>query len=463
MQSMLTTVFGTQYVYDPRLTERLKALKKEVESFRSIGPLSSGTLKKLRQFFRIKNIHHSNAIEGNRLSLGETQIVVENGLTITGKPLKDTLEAKNLSHALDMFEQLADGENRPILAVDVRAIHGAILKGIDDENAGTYRSSHVKISGSKFTPPAPELVATEMDEFTQWLSSVTDPSKPLDIDPVVLACAAHAWFVYIHPFTDGNGRTARIIMNLVLMRYRYPIGIITIDDRERYYDALEESQSSDLTPFLDLVTECIEESLEQYQVAAKEQREQHEWAKSLATKWDEKPLQKLRLEYDKWRPAMDLVKGTFKESAFRVNENLTGDSSIILKDFGMLEFEKYQELRNNQSAKRTWFFRLDFKSDDRTARYLFFFGYASHRLRPNLNGKGVTIHVSQEMPEIEQFFYERLDSTKDAAAPDLCEIGFDLDAMQFVCRYRGDSIEKDSSIDKFIQHFAEHVVMRRMR
>lgn len=462
MQSTLKSVEGTSYVFDQRMQERLVTLKNEVEDFRSLGALSSGTLKKLRQFFRIKNIHHSNAIEGNVLTLGETQIVVEEGLTITGKPLKDSLEAKNLSHALDLFEKLADGERRPIFPVDVRNIHAAILKGIEDENAGKYRTTPVQISGSKYKPPGPEKVNTEMDDFTRWLSHITDPSVKIDEDPVVLACAAHAWFVTIHPFTDGNGRTARLIMNLVLMRYSYPIAIVTTDDRERYYDALEESQSTDLTLFLDLITECIEESLEQYQDAAAEQRQHIEWAKSLAQKLDEKPLQKIRLEYEKWKPAMELIRSTFRETAFIINENLT-DSSITMKDFSMLEFEKYQETRNQQSPKRSWFFRLDFRSGDKVARYLFFFGYASHRLAHHLGGKGVTLHISQEMPQIERFFFERLDTTKDKNAPDICEIAFDLDKMEFVSRFRNDSIDTNNSMEKVVQHFIEQVVARRMR
>lgn len=253
------------YLYQHSLEAQLSELRAKVSSLRKDGALSSEALKNLRRFFRIKNIYNSNAIEGNTLSIGETRLVVEQGLTITGKPLKDTLEAKNLSHALDLFEELADREGRPILGVDIRNLQGSILKGIDDENAGKYRSVNVHITGSQHTQPSSEQVASMMSDLTDWLEKLPSPDQlSEEADPIVLACIAHAWFVYIHPFVDGNGRTARLLMNLVLMRYGYPIAIINRDDRQRYYDALETSQGSDLTPFIQLVFESVDESLEEY-------------------------------------------------------------------------------------------------------------------------------------------------------------------------------------------------------
>ena len=171
--------------------------------------------------------------------------MVGQGLNYYGQAFKDTLEAKNLAHAMDFFEELASKIDKPIKAHDVRQIHAAILKGIDDTNSGKYRLSEVEISGSQYKPPTYIQVPDMMEQFCNWLEQVTSPSYQTGISPVILACAAHTWFVYIHPFVDGNGRTARILMNLVLMRHGYPISIITRDDRARYYDALETSHSSD--------------------------------------------------------------------------------------------------------------------------------------------------------------------------------------------------------------------------
>lgn len=134
-----------------------------------------------------------------------------------------------------------------------------------------------------------------------------------------------------------------------------------------------------------------------------------------------------------------------------------------VKDFGSLEFEKYEGFRNKQSAKRSWFFRLDFLHENKARRCLFFFGYAGHQLGSLLNGRGVTIHISQERPEVEQFYYDRLDSNKDKTAPDLCDIGFNLESMQFVARTRNGCAVKVSSVEKVVQEFFSQIVDRQMK
>lgn len=212
---------------------------------RSHGQLSPQALEKIRKYFRIKNIYHSNAIEGNVLDVGETRQVVEMGLTLTGKPLKDQAEARNLGHALDLLEQLATNPDQPITEREVREIHSLVLAGIDDDNAGSYRTVQVKISGSGFDPPGPESVPAEMEAFGEWLKMSSLPGGGSILSGLVLAVAAHAWFVTIHPFVDGNGRVGRLLMNLILMRHGYPIAVIAKEDRLRYYDALEDSQTSE--------------------------------------------------------------------------------------------------------------------------------------------------------------------------------------------------------------------------
>jgi Fic family protein len=451
------TVPGTPYQYDSRMSKDLGDLADKIKILREAGSLTPAALRRLRQYFRIKNIYHSNAIEGNLLDYGETRVVVQEGLTITGKPLKDTLEAKNLAHALDLFEQLADREGEPIRAVDIRNIHRAILRGIDDEVAGKYRTVQVEVTGSHFRPPGPERVSSMMDEFCRWLEPHTlPPNASPSVDPLILSCAAHAWFVYIHPFADGNGRTARILMNLLLMRYGYPIAVITKDDRQRYYDALEESQSSDLTPFAGLVLECVEESLEEYQRAADEERLRHEWAESIAAKLGAVELARAKNEYEVWKSAMDLVKGYSREAIELLNEQAAAHGLIRLyfKDFGTLEFEKYLSLRNRESAKKTWFFRLDFRSGERSARYLFFFGFPSFPMEGDVGPNAVTLHVAKETAP---FFYERLSEIESQGLPLICEIGYRHKRQEFVAKEgtRVREIQVEPAIRNFIEQIAK--------
>ena len=398
---------------------------------RSTGQLSPNVLYRIRKFFRLKNIYNSNAIEGNSLNTGETRTVVELGLMITGKPLKDQAEARNLSHALDFLDELAGNAGRRIIENDIRQLHELVLKGIDDNEAGKYRTAPVEISGSEYSPPGPESVKVQMQEFSDWMAGVSTPEEKAftGVDGLLFAAVAHTWFVTIHPFIDGNGRVARLLMNLLLMRYGFPIAIITKEDRLRYYDALEASQSSDLTSFSIIVYECINESLEEWEHAASEQREQTEWVHSLAQRFTEPERIQARNEYEVWRNAMELLKSYFRQVAVDLDKT-TVAANVFFKDFGELEFDKYFSLKNSESAKRTWFFRMDFVKGKKSARYLFFFGYRGSYMRGNC---GVTLHVARENPP-GSYYYERLDNVREGNVPNVFEVGYDMRKEQFVAR-----------------------------
>lgn len=396
---------------------------------RSVGKLSKVALERIRRYFRIKNIYHSNAIEGNVLNVGETREVVERGLTLTGKPLKDQAEAKNLAEALDYLEELATRVDQPITESDIRQLHAFVLKGINDENAGRYRTAVVEISGSAYKPPNPETISQQMEEFGTWLKRASLPAEDLGNNPLILAAAAHAWFVTIHPFIDGNGRVGRLLMNLLLMRHGFPIAIITREDRQRYYDALEESQSCDLTPFAALVRESLEESLEEYEAAVATQRDQQEWARSIASQFTRNERVRAQNEYEVWRAAMELLKSYFRQTAELLDQSATF-GNVYFKDFGTLEFEKYASLAQGESAKRTWFFRIDFRSGPNSARYLFFFGAPSFTLKDRCD---VTAHVAREETP---YNFVRLEHLSAPNVPDLLEVGYVPDEERFLARYR---------------------------
>ena len=419
---------------------------------RASGKLTPAVLHRLRQYFRIKNIYHSNAIEGNQLDVGETRQVVEQGLTLTGKPLKDQAEARNLSGALDYLEELASDAEAPISAHDVRQIHSLVLKGIDD-HAGAYRTVQVAIGGSAYEPPGPEKVPVEMDDFSEWLRVASAPTEDqlASIDGLLAAAAAHTWLVTIHPFTDGNGRVARLLANLLLIRHWFPIAIVSREDRHRYYDALEESQTTDLTPLLVLIAECVRESLEEYERAAEEQRERSEWARELAEKFTKPERVRIQNEYEVWKNAMELFRSFLRQTAESIT---TGLGHVWVKDFGQVDSEKYTRMRNGASAKRTWFCRLDFRRGERTARYLFFFGYASPELRKRC---GVTLHLAREDPP-GSYYYERLDGITAPNVPHLREIGYDMKKEQFV--FRGQHSSASGRIEKLGRIFFEDVLSK---
>ncbi|MSQ15540.1 MAG: Fic family protein [Dehalococcoidia bacterium] len=445
----------TMYLYDPRLDAELEKLNQRVLNMRGVGKLGPDVLVRIRQFFRIRNIYNSNAIEGNSLDMGETRLVVEQGLTITGKSMKDQAEAKNLSHALDYLEDLARYTDIPVTANDIWRVHSLILKGLDNDNAGRYRRAPVRISGSAFSPPDPLQVEPHMEEFCSWLESISTPllhPSNVQLDPIILAAAAHAWFVYIHPFIDGNGRTARILMNLLLMRYSYPIAIITREDRLRYYDALEETQGGDLSQFIGLIYESVNESLEEWESAASEQRQSIEWAQSVLAPLTQQEKINARNEYEVWKSAMDLLKAFYRSSAERPWQTAGGLVNVWFKDFGTLEIEKFYSMSKGESAKQTWFFRLDFARPGRKeARYLFFFGHPSFQLAQYSK---VTLHVAQESTP---FHYERLKYVNDSSSPDLLEIGYVASEEQFVTQLKNGQIIMDKG-DSIAKKFIEQII-----
>ena len=444
----------TSYSYKESQQPLLEKLSGRVQEMRKAGKLTAETLRHIRGYFRIKSIYHSNAIEGNALDIGETKLVVEQGLTLTGKPLKDQAEAKNLSEALVFLEELIDDSSKPLTETDVRTLHQLVLRGIDDNNAGKYRAVPVQISGSDYPPPAPESVPAQMQEFGAWLADVSVANDNYGLsDAILYAAAAHTWFVSIHPFIDGNGRVARLIMNLVLMRYAFPIAIVTKEDRMRYYDALEESQASDLSPFISLVVECIEESLEPYEEAAKEQKELQEWIAAIGARYSQRDMARNKNEYEVWKSAMELLRGYFRQTGELLDE--TPGVSIYLRDFDMLDFEKYLRLKERKSAKRTWFFRVDFRIGDKSARYLFFFGFASWKIRSETE-VAVTLHLSREEPS-NSFYYERLDDIDAPNVPSIVEIGYLPEKEQFVSIGKTGSAKSDK-VEKLGKAFFDQVL-----
>ena len=233
--------------------------KKQLDKLR---PLPTALINNLRQWFTIELSYSSNALEGNTLSRHETALVIEKGITVAGKPLKDHLEAVNYSIALNFIYDLVDKKRSQITLNDILDIHRIILKSIDDEHAGVFRKISVKIAGSTVILPDPINVPDLMHDFMDWLHLTID-------NPVIIAAEAHRKIVGIHPFIDGNGRTARLLMNLLLMQEGYPPAIISPQGRNSYLEALEKSdKTNNHESFYELIALAVEHSLDIYLDAA---------------------------------------------------------------------------------------------------------------------------------------------------------------------------------------------------
>ena len=239
-----------------KLTEKKKVLDKN-------RPFDKALIKNLEEWFRIELTYTSNAIEGNTLSRAETALVVEKGLTIGGKSITEHLEATNHALALDFIKEQIKRKPSDLKEKDILKIHEIILDRIDRENSGFYRRVPVRISGSAVVLPNPKKVQTLMDEFFSWIKNETK------MHAVELAAEAHYRFVTIHPFIDGNGRTARLLMNMILMMKGFPPAIIRKNDRLTYIKSLEKPQlvngeGDSKNDYLKLISSAVDRSLNIY-------------------------------------------------------------------------------------------------------------------------------------------------------------------------------------------------------
>lgn len=219
-------------------------------------PLPNQTLKSLEENFKLEWTYNSNAIEGNTLTLKETKVALE-GITIGGKTVREHLEAINHNEAISMLEEII-ADNEELTEMDIKNIHAIVLKGIDSENAGRYRTENVIISGATHIPPesviVPELMERLIYRYDEWKEKY---------HLIIVAALLHAEFVKIHPFIDGNGRTARLLMNFEAMRSGYPPIIIKVTDRLKYYEALDEgAMTGDYTEFVKLVKKSANEMMD---------------------------------------------------------------------------------------------------------------------------------------------------------------------------------------------------------
>ena len=235
------------------LFEKINQKKTELDKQR---PLPSHTLKSLKEKVFLDWTYHSNAIEGNTLTLQETKVVLE-GITIGGKSIREHLEVVNHQEAIYYLEEIIrNGE--PLSENQIKNTHQLVVKGIDDQNAGRYRDQKVLISGVEHTPPEPIAVPGEMKNFMDWYHK-----EGVKLHPVEQAAMVHGIFVKIHPFIDGNGRTARLLMNFELMKEGFPPTIIRNENRASYYTALDHAHTTgDYKQFIDMVADEVERSLD---------------------------------------------------------------------------------------------------------------------------------------------------------------------------------------------------------
>ncbi len=241
--------------YENRIKE-IDELKSKIDANR---PLSQHALEQLKEYYRISFTYTSNAVEGNSLTETETKIVIEDGITIGGKPLKDHYEAMGHSEAYSFLCELA--KKTGITEDNICKLHHLFYYRIDEDNAGKYRKVNVLITGSSFKPPDASQVPALMKKYAEDISVLREKYHPVEF-----AARLHQELVSIHPFVDGNGRTARLLMNLALLQTGYVITIIPPILRNDYINAIKKSQIEPKNDkhFFNFISSMVYESMKEY-------------------------------------------------------------------------------------------------------------------------------------------------------------------------------------------------------
>lgn len=247
--------------FQRKISQKLQGILDEIDTYKAIlDEKRKVNNTRIREALEIEYTFESNKIEGNTLTLMETDLVINQGLTISGKSMREHLEAINHKEAIDYINYLVE-KNSEFNERELLSIHNLILRGIHSEEAGKYRTVQVMIQGSKHLPPAALIIQDEMQDLFNWYN------MNQQLHPVVLAAELHERIVTVHPFIDGNGRTSRLIMNLFLLKNGYVLANIKGDyeTRMKYYQCLEEAQiSHSKDTFIEFIAQTELESIKRY-------------------------------------------------------------------------------------------------------------------------------------------------------------------------------------------------------
>lgn len=369
------------------LLKQLDELKQAIDSDR---PLDEGAVGRLERAFEADFVFHSNAIEGNPLSRRETDLILERGLTVDATAMKDHLEVINLRHAYRFVKDLATGQE-PLSEMNIRDVHQIVMRAIQDEEAGQYRQNAVRITGTDHEPVEPVLIPEHMERFTEWVTGKHSAH------PLLIAVGIHWKLTNIHPFKDGNGRVARLLLNFELWRHGYPIVIVREQDRDAYYSGLEAADSGDLVPFSEFVATSALRTARTYERALAEQKRAEKLLGGVVEALEKSAIETRLAYYETWRAKMEAVRTGFESAAIYLRQELRGKIDVTFEDFGMIGFDQFSSLLERKPTEQTWFFRVrlvDMVGND--IAFVFWFGWATPFVsnflkRPSM----VSIHISE--------------------------------------------------------------------
>lgn len=369
---------GTPYVLDSiaekQVKDRLVAIEERVAVLRHAGTLTDQTLREYYGEKRFEQVAESNAIEGSTLSVGETELAVLKGITVTGHDPAYTKDAIALDRALTRITEIARDRDTTTSISQLHEVH-ALLLG-EHPGAGIFRKERVTIRGAKHVPPRTwSEVMDQMELWQKWSSE--NKSLPAPLRAVVL----HAWLTHIHPYIDGNGRTSRAIGNLELIRAGYPPIIIKKKERDRYIECLAESDDGgDIRSFAELVFDRIEGALVGLELSAKRKQSFN-------------PLiEKIRIRQEKqlriWGTSVTLLANIVEHNISSALEAVGGKCTTQIFS-EPLDLQDYIEVCAGHPVPRSWAFTLSIEVPGiPRLEKLAYIGHRSNRMYQHLDQQG---------------------------------------------------------------------------
>jgi len=360
----------------PELREKLEIYCQEVGEFRTEGPLDKVSLAKLEEHFKAAHVYHSAGIEGNRLTMQETVLVLTEGIDIRGERLQDALEVKHLGTAFDFLKTLAEAE-QTVRESDIRDLHRLLIGDDAGKSPGEYRKVGVVILGSEHKPPEPFDVPPRMEQLISWVNTNIDKS------PIIVAAVAHHELANIHPFVDGNGRVARLLMNLILLKRGFPIcNIKRGPEKAAYYEALGFADVGIFESIISTVLTGSSELFVEYVRIRTETKRMADWSQHWGTKAKEVLMRRESKEMELWRSRMRQVFLEFEKASELLNDQLNGIVEINFHDYNNeISFEKYQTLVERGQIPHGNAFSINFFQKSHARRERFMFRYFRNRTK----------------------------------------------------------------------------------
>ncbi len=393
-------------MFEPRgaSLELINQVQEAIYEIAAKRPLSPHVIGRLEQEILTDRVHSSAVTEGNRLSKRETLVVLSTGVIEAGTR-RDEIEVRNLAESIAEFEN-AIRRKETLSPHFVRQVHHILMRNLE-ETAGNFRNEDVAISGASVRPPSfldvPELVR----EVLQFYESCND-SVPI----LQKAAWLHWSFARIHPFRDGNGRMTRLLQDYALLTAGYPPSALQPEDREGgYYTALEAADQGGGRPLLELIAKNTLRMADRYLSIIRDEDAKVNWLTGVVKAAKEKVKQSDHRRFLLVQRAANIIKRELFELTEQLTDSIPG-LTIRFRDYGSLEFDKFQSIENYGRAERTWFFGLEFRIEETVLRYIFWFG--SHHSKPfdiadELPSKIVLLVSTEE----EHSYYRLLDDLEE--------------------------------------------------